>query len=184
MSAPEEPQSDEPGESSTFGGSGEADNDRGRIVRDETPAERLDRNWNELLQEMRVIQTGIQILLGFLLILPFQGRFTDLSDGERDLYLGVLAVVAVATVTNLSPVIAHRVLFRRHEKESLMLTANGVAITSLICLGLALVLGVTLVVSVALDASAARWTAAGLSALLILGWVGLPVLVHGRREAS
>lgn len=150
------------------------------IVRDETPAERLDRNWNELLQELRVIQTGIQILFGFLLMVPFQARFKELSDTERNLFLGVLALVAVATVTNLAPVIAHRVLFRRHDKEDLMLTANWVAVATLVCLGLALVLGVALVVSVAVDAAPARWAAGGLLVLLVVGWVGLPTLVHRR----
>src|SRR5665647_819594 len=55
--------------------------------RRETPAERLDRNWNEILQELRVTQTGIQILTGFLLTVPFQQRFAELTDDQRRIYL-------------------------------------------------------------------------------------------------
>ena len=65
---------------------------------DADEAEALDRNWNELLQELRVTQTGLQILTGFLVTLPFQQRFTQLDTFERGVYLGALAVAVSATV--------------------------------------------------------------------------------------
>ena len=65
--------------------------------RHETPTERLDRNWGDLLQELRVVQTGVQLLTGFLLTLPFQQRFSTLSDAERGVYLFAVAASVIAT---------------------------------------------------------------------------------------
>ena len=64
-------------------------------VRDETPAQRLDRNWTELMQEIRVVQTGVQLLTGFLLTLPFQQRFTELTHLQKWLYLAPFACRSV-----------------------------------------------------------------------------------------
>ena len=82
--------------------------------RDETEAERLDRNWSSLLQELRVTQTGVQLLTGFLLTLPFQPRFTGLDGIMRTVYLVTVACSLGATVLLVAPVSMHRVLFRRH----------------------------------------------------------------------
>jgi hypothetical protein len=71
--------------------------------RRETPAERSDRNWNELLQELRVTQTGVQILTGFLLTLPFQERFEDLDDHQRTLYLILVALAVLTTGSSRRP---------------------------------------------------------------------------------
>ncbi|WP_251014235.1 DUF6328 family protein [Rhodococcus qingshengii] len=83
-------------------------------ARHETPTQRLDRNWSHILQELRVVQTGMQILTGFLLTLPFQQRFSDLQHFEKDLYLLTLAMSAAATIVLVAPAAMHRLLFRRH----------------------------------------------------------------------
>ena len=98
---------------------------------DEAEAEALDRNWNELLQELRVTQTGLQILTGFLLTLPFQQRFSQLDTYERGVYLGALAVTVTATVLVLAPAHFHRMLFRQQEKPWLVLAGNRCALASL-----------------------------------------------------
>ncbi len=85
--------------------------------RDETEMERNDRNWTEILQELRVIQTGTQILTGFLLTLAFQQRFTDLDAYQVDTYLALVIVAALATALALAPVALHRALFRRRAKS-------------------------------------------------------------------
>lgn len=142
--------------------------------RDETPTERLDRNWNELLQELRVTQTGIQILFGFLLTLPFTQRFAELSTGDRVLYLTVFGLVTVATICNLAPVLAHRLLFRRQEKAWLVTAGSQFAKAALISLGLALVGAVTFVVQLVL---ADIWglVVGVVMLLLVIGlWVVLP----------
>ena len=78
----------------------------GRTGRNETREEQLDRNWAELLQELRVLQTGVQILAGFLLTLPFQERFEDLDSFQVNLYLANVVIAALTTAFILQPVSA------------------------------------------------------------------------------
>ena len=113
--------------------------------RDETEAERDDRNLAELLQELRVAGLGVQVLFGFLLSLPFTSRFTRLSPGQRDLYLATLVLAAVATALLLGPVAYHRLVFRRGQKEGLVRAASAMAIAGLIAVGLAVSAAVLLV---------------------------------------
>ncbi|QZY29997.1 DUF6328 family protein [Nocardioides coralli] len=89
--------------------------------------ERLTRNWNEILQELRVAQTGVQILTGFLLTVPFASRFTDLTDRQVTVYLVVLSGSVLTTALVTAPVAYHRVLFRRREREWLVEAANVTA---------------------------------------------------------
>jgi hypothetical protein len=113
--------------------------------RNESEAERDDRNLAELLQELRVAGLGVQILFGFLLSLPFTNRFTRLSHGQRDLYLATLVLSALATALLLGPVAYHRLVFRRGMKESLVRTASVMAIGGLAVVGLAVSAAVLLV---------------------------------------
>ena len=106
--------------------------------RDETEMERLDRNWNEILQELRVIQTGTQILTGFLLTLAFQQRFTDLDQFQVDVYLGLVIVAAAATVLGLAPVSLHRTLFRRKAKAAIVALADRILKVTLVVVALTL----------------------------------------------
>jgi hypothetical protein len=88
--------------------------------RGETELERLDRNTVELLNELRVVGTGIQVLFGFLLVVPFNARFTRLTGVERDIYVATLCCIAISTVLLIAPSIYHRILFRRGQKEFLV----------------------------------------------------------------
>jgi hypothetical protein len=88
--------------------------------REETLAQRDDRNLVELIQELRVIGLGVQMLFGFLLSLPFTVRFGGLSRGQRGLYVASITLSAVATILLLGPVAYHRLVFRRGMKESLV----------------------------------------------------------------
>jgi Family of unknown function (DUF6328) len=114
-------------------------------ARDESTAQRDDRNLAELLQELRVAGLGVQVLFGFLLSLPFTNRFTRLSGGQRDLYLASLLLSAVATALLLGPVAYHRLVFRRGEKERLVRAANVMALLGLGAVGLAVSAAVLLV---------------------------------------
>jgi hypothetical protein len=115
--------------------------------RDESEAERDDRNLAELLQELRVAGLGVQVLFGFLLSLPFTTRFSGLSHGQRDLYLASLVLAAVATALLLGPVAYHRLVFRRGQKERLVRSASVMAIVGLIAVDLAVSAAVLLVTS-------------------------------------
>jgi hypothetical protein len=85
--------------------------------RDETDQERMDRKWQDQLQELRVMQTGVQLLAGFLLTLPFQGAFADLDDVQVGMYLALVCLAAVTTLCVVTPVSVHRRLSGEHAKE-------------------------------------------------------------------
>ena len=91
---------------------------------DENEAERLARNWNEILQELRVTQTGTQILTGFLLTLAFQSRFAELDVFQLSLYLALVVGAVLVTTLGLAPVSMHRRLFRQGEKERIVALAD------------------------------------------------------------
>jgi tellurite resistance protein TehA-like permease len=140
--------------------------------RNETREEQLDRNWMELIQELRVLQTGVQILAGFLLTLPFQDRFETLDDFQRNLYLVNVALAALTTAFILLPVSVHRRLFRKRLKETLVTSGDNITKIALSGVG-ALSVGTAALV---FDVTAGR--AAGLSAGAILLLVLIVLLVY------
>jgi len=113
--------------------------------RDESKAERDDRNLAELLQDLRVAGLGVQVLFGFLLSIPFTNRFTTLSHAQRQLYIATLLLAALSTALLLGPVAYHRLVFRRHQKARLVRAANVMAIGGLATVGLAISAAVLLV---------------------------------------
>ena len=143
--------------------------------RDETAIERPDRNWAELLQELRVIQTGVQLLTGFLLTLPFQQRFTTLSATERDVYLATAAASITATVFLQAPVIVHRALFRQHRRKETVMVAHRLAIIGMGLLGLAIIGVAFLIPSVVLGSGYGAGAALFATVLLVALWVTLPI---------
>ncbi len=150
--------------------------------RDETPVERADRNWNEILQELRVTQTGIQILTGFLLTVPFQQRFTDLSAGQVRLYLVLVAGAALTTGLLVAPVSLHRWLFRKHVKPSLVGAADRLMRLGLVSFALVVCGVVLLVFDVVVGPGAAGAAAGGLLLVIVLVWFVLPAILDRRRD--
>jgi len=103
---------------------------------DGIPEATLNRNWTELIQELRSTQTGVQVLTGFLLTVPFSDRFERLDRVELTAYLLVLSGAVTATAMILSPIAYHRILFRRGQRPWLVETANKVARTGLVLVAL------------------------------------------------
>jgi hypothetical protein len=145
---------------------------------DETPDDTLDRNWNELLQELRVVQTGVQLLTGFLLTLPFQQRFTTLDITDRRVYLATVASSSVATLLLVMPVPLHRVLFRQHERATMVATAHWCALLGSMLLGLSLIGVNTLVFDVVAGRSVATGVAAVVAGLVLALWVTMPLVIR------
>jgi hypothetical protein len=143
-------------------------------VRDETPMQRLDRNWADLLQELRVMQTGVQLLTGFLLTLPFQARFEQLSTYERSIYLITVALSVAATGFLIAPVSLHRILFRRHARERMVTVSHRLAIVGLFLLGAAVVGVMLLIFDVVAGIVTGIVAAAAALILLVSLWAGLP----------
>jgi hypothetical protein len=144
--------------------------------RNETAQERADRKWGDLIQELRVMQTGVQLLAGFLLTLPFQQRFGDLDEFQRDFYLVLVVLAGVTTALVLTPVAAHRTLSGRQVKERLVRTAGVLASTALGAVSL-LVVGITTFI---FDVVVDRTWAAVVGAAMALVLVGLLVVLPRR----
>lgn len=142
--------------------------------RDETPDERFDRNWNELLQELRVAQTGVQILFAFLLTIPFNQRFEQITDLQRATYIVTLLLTALATLCLIAPVSYHRILFRRGRKKELVDGSSVLAGIGLAFLWLSVVGAVFLVFEVVVATSWAIAVAAALGVSFIVVWYVFP----------
>ena len=152
--------------------------------RDETEAERLDRNWSSLLQELRVTQTGVQLLTGFLLTLPFQPRFAQLDGTMHIVYLMTFACSIGATVLLVAPVGMHRVLFRRRRLDAIVSISHGCAIAGLILLGVALA-GVAVVIFDAVIGPTGAWIAGGCTLVaLVTFWFVVPFPLRRRSDSS
>jgi Family of unknown function (DUF6328) len=106
--------------------------------RDETEEERLDRNLQEFLGELRVALPGVQVLFAFLLVVPFNQRFADITDFQQTVYFVTLLFTAAASVCLIAPTAQHRVEFRAQHKEQILLMANRLAIVGLGCLAVAM----------------------------------------------
>lgn len=133
--------------------------------RDESRDERLDRNWDELLQELRVVQTGIQLLSGFLLTLPFTQVFSGLDHVQQGLYLALVLLAGVAVGVNLTPIMLHRRVFREHVKERVVQVGHVFSQVAIAAVAVLVVGTVVLIFSVVVG-----WTA-GLVAGAALGVV-------------
>lgn len=160
--------------------------DAGADGRDESKADRLDRNYGELLQELRVAETGVQILFAFMLSIAFQQRFQTLDQVQRAIYVITLLFCTVAIALLVAPVAFHRVVFRHGLKDELVTITNRLALAGTSFLLLAVLSGVLLI----LDYVVGRGFAAAVTfllAVLFIGlWVALPLsrLRKEKRKAS
>lgn len=142
--------------------------------RNETPLERLDRNWTDLLQEVRVVQTGVQLLTGFLMTLPFQQRFGHLSDAERGVYLAAVSSSIAATGFLQAPVSVHRALFRRHRRKETVQLAHRLSIIGIVFLACAVVAVALLIFDVLLGWAGGIAAGVVTAALLVTLWLLVP----------
>lgn len=143
--------------------------------RGELPLQRADRNMLELLQELRVAQTGAQILFGFLLSLSFTQRFTQLDQVQRWTYVVTLLLAAITSALLVAPVTAHRMVFRRGVKPALVLLSHRLALGGLGCLGLTLLGSVLLVLDVTFGTAVATSVSAVLAIFFGALWFVLPL---------
>ena len=147
----------------------------------ETEIQRLDRNWNSLLQELRVVQTGVQLLTGFLLTLPFQQRFDVLGEHMQMVYLATVGFSVGAVVLLVAPVAMHRLLFRRHRLQVLVSAAHRCALVGIVLLGLAMI-GMTAIIFAAVSGRNVGFAAGACAlALFTVFWLIVPLFIrtHG-----
>jgi hypothetical protein len=135
--------------------------------RSETELERCDRNLVELLQEVRVVQTGVQVLFAFLLTAPLAPRFPELTAFQRGAYFATLLVTGAAAVLLIAPTAYHRILFRLGDKERLVMVANRLTLAGLACVALSMIGALLLVTDLMFDGPIVA-VIAGLAALACL----------------
>ena len=151
--------------------------------RDETLNERMDRNWNEILQELRVTQTGTQIFTGFLLTIAFQSRFSELTTFQVRVYLTLVIAAVLTTALGLAPVNLHRGLFRRGAKMIIVETAHIIMRITLVGVAVMLIGTVLLIFDLVLDRRAAL-IAAGATLLIVIVLAVLPPLLRSNRSTE
>ncbi|WP_433211293.1 DUF6328 family protein [Dactylosporangium sp. CS-047395] len=143
---------------------------------DETRNERYDRNWTELLQELRVAQTGVQILFAFLLTLPFNERFATVTPAQKVTYIVTILCTAVATLFLIAPVSHHRILFRRGRKGQLVAVSSNLAGIGLWFLWMSVVGAVFLIFQVVVGLPWAIAASVAFVAAFIGVWYVMPTL--------
>lgn len=150
--------------------------------RDESANERADRNWNELMQELRVMQTGAQVLTGFLLAIAFQSRFPELDQGQVAAYVALVALAALATILSISPVVLHRVLFREGRKAQLVTYSSRIVSAELVIIAMLTVGVTTFIIDVAVGLNAALVAFVVTTVVVLLLWVVTALFARKRRR--
>jgi hypothetical protein len=147
----------------------------GALGRDESEASRLDRNYSELLQELRVAETGVQILFAFMLSIAFQQRFETLDEVQRVIYVITLLLCTLSIALLVAPVAFHRVVFRHGLKDELVRITNTLALAGTSFLLLAVLSGVLLILDYVVGRGFAAVVTAVLAVVFISLWLVLPL---------
>ena len=148
--------------------------------REETEEERVDRNLQELLGELRVALPGVQVLFAFLLVVPFNQRFGEVTDFDRTLYLATLLSAALASAFLIAPTAHHRLMFRRQDKEHLVKVSNRQAIVGLTFLAIAMTGAIVLVTDVLFKPATTIFAGAFVALAFVVLWYLLPLRRRSR----
>jgi Family of unknown function (DUF6328) len=143
--------------------------------REESEGERLDRNLGELLQELRVALPGVQVLFAFLLAVPFQQNFTEITQFEKKVYFATLLCTAISAALLISPSAYHRMTFHLQQKRQLVFLANRLAIAGLAFLALAMTGAVTLITDVLFGPLATACFGTAAAVMFAALWFALPL---------
>lgn len=142
--------------------------------------EELDQEWSELVEEHRLAMPGIQVLFGFLLILPFQNRFADLTTHQEYVFFSSLVCATLAVLLLITPTAAHRIRWRQADKEALMRMATKTAIVATVFIAAAMTGAVFLVTDFVFGSPATGLVTAPVAAAFILFWYGFPLWRRAR----
>ncbi|HEY6780039.1 MAG TPA: DUF6328 family protein [Thermoleophilaceae bacterium] len=143
--------------------------------REETEQERVDRNLTEFLGELRVALPGVQVLFAFLLVVPFNQRFADVTSFQKSVYFVTLLCAACASVCLIAPTVHHRVEFRRQDKERILLLANRLAIAGLVFLAVAMIGALLLITDFLYDSTTTTIAIAAVAITFFTIWFGIPL---------
>jgi uncharacterized membrane protein YhaH (DUF805 family) len=153
--------------------------------RDETEHDRVDRNLQELLGELRVALPGVQVLFAFLLVVPFNNRFADVTAFQKNVYFVTLLVATAASVCLIAPTIQHRIEFRHQDKEHVVLVSNKFAVVGLGLLAVAMTGAILFVTDFLFGAATTVLTTVFVALAFALLWYAIPLRrLRERRRAS
>ena len=155
-----------------------ADDEGGRhpeTGRDESESERIDRNLQEMLGELRVALPGVQVLFAFLLVVPFNQRFAQVTDFQKTLYLATMLFTTASTVCLIAPTVHHRLEFRQQDKENIVRTGNRIVIVGLVLLAIAMTGAVLFVTDVLYDTGTTAAAAGGVAVAFAVLWYAIPL---------
>ena len=138
--------------------------------------QRLDRELIELLNELRVVLPGVQVLFAFMLTVPFTNQFSKITNEQRQVFFASFLLTTAATALLIAPSAYHRLRWRQRDKERMLETANRLSIAGLVFLTFALVGVVYLVTDLLFHAAAAAIVTAAVGAFFGWFWYGLPLL--------
>ena len=158
-----------------------SERERSEEQREEQENERLDRELMELVNELRVALTGVQILFAFLLTVPFTQRFAKVTEFQRHLFFATLLAAAGSVLLLIAPTARHRLLFRQHDKERIVVSSNRYAIAGLATLAAAMTGAVMLITDLLFKQTMVTVVTAALAAGFVILWFVLPAL---RRVAA
>jgi hypothetical protein len=150
----------------------------------ETEKERLERNLEQLLQELRVALPGVQVLFAFLLTVPFAQSFGSLSGFERDAYFFVLMATLLATALLISPTALHRVLFRAGMKREIVMRSNALSLIGLAVLAVAMSSAVALIAHIIFGQTQAIVTGVAAALLFVGLWYLMPISSRGLADSD
>jgi hypothetical protein len=149
--------------------------DANEELEEETPKQRVNRELNELLNEVRVALPGVQVLFAFLLTVPFASGWKKTTELQQDVYVCAVVTAAVAAVFMIAPSSYHRLLFRQPHKEHMLFTSNKLLIIGMVFLAISISLCVFLVVDLVISIPWALALTAGVALLIVVLWYAMPL---------
>ena len=155
--------------------SGSADSGQAGSGRDETEQERLDRNLTEMLGELRIALPGVQVLFAFLLVVPFNQRFPEITNFQQTVYFVTLLLATIATGFLIAPVVHHRVQFRQQDKERIIVTANRFAVIGLGFLATAMTGAILLITDLLYSSTTVAIVAGAVALMFLVLWYVVPL---------
>ena len=148
-------------------------------------AEQLDQEWSELVEELRLAIPGVEVLFGFLLVLPFQSGFAALARHDQYVYFAALISAAIGTVLLIAPSVNHRLRWRQGDKEALLNYATRFSIAATVFIAISMSAAVYLITDLVFGRPAASWVTGAMAALFAWFWYGLPLWIrHARRSGA
>jgi hypothetical protein len=143
--------------------------------RDESESERIDRNLQEMLGELRVALPGVQVLFAFLLVVPFNQRFSMVTSLQQTIYFVTMMFTTASTICLITPTVHHRLEFRMQDKENIVRTGNRIVVLGLALLAIAMTGAVVFITDVLYQSPTVWLVGIGAGVAFVIFWFAIPL---------